>query len=1596
MAFDALKKRHKSNKLKKIILKNRAKLDEFGPMLYKDAKLESQNEVLVIPETPIKDIDEFDKILNILGNFRQNGYDISTNVNLKIENNDNEIIGYVVNRNDYRMDYSTQFKFKFNNILSLLELVVYLTENNVSLSNLKYEHLTFDDYNISFLFFYPHLLHITNDLNYMDNIRWFLGIILHMIGINNLNEFKSNFYLSNEMYFLFEKVIFKDEVISLKELYNSFNKYFISNFIVYKNKYPYDSEKYYTSYSDKNVNLDDDFIAYLLKEENIIFRQEKYVISRSNTSDYYLVYTSFDRDSFNSLKANAKLLNTTTFRAIDFKYFIYSRKCSHPIGMCITDTNIKDILENKESLKDVILNKKNNVLIKIIDIIFSLIDDMCANNISFSRKLELSDFVYEFSNREDKVSFGKIFDIIYPTDKYLQLKHRTRNLKLDIALKIIKECTKYSIHKGRVEFEPYSKVLSFSPGFKFLFKKYLLDENDIKSSSFSNRILEALYNNINHYKKQKRTYYYEKYPVNPFYNEILMDIEMDSLEIKDANYEYLPFYKGKLFSYSTFIDKYRNIVKRIKSLSSSIIISDSYKFVFSEDIFNDTIKVCGIYVKKMDSLYRFSYDSICELYQKGKISNKDIIDLIHEILNLSRKINVDYLYFNDKLKAVIPESRIFFSIGIQSPILFDFIHIKNPQKTTLYNDLLKIIEVDSVFEADNLYESLDTKCTHHNFWYNHEECCSICYPNSLVIDNSLIGEVVRKTTDITVYSIIKNDKHLFLKVLSKNGDVDIESIIKSYKQRYDKYTKYITREKGDKVGGFFKRALDKDLNTIGFVTKFISGSRKITSSYFDVKNRLDCISNLIYFLQKLSKYNFTLRKDNFKDIIEFTEDFLPLIIDPETNLYEDETKSILQDKSITDFIKNVLLSSNIKGLTEEYVENIIKLLVSSDFDTVANKIQNAKDGLDSYCPKHKLYYSLKSHECCCKCYDESIKGYSLNEVENSNLLSDIGKESKVYELKGKLIGKVYRTDEEGNFENELDINKKEEEIKSLIAKKDLLEYVGNPNNYELVLITGVIIDENGNFRGVVTNKIENCKSIKVLTDKAKIEEYNITRTDVFKILIHIGHAIEFCHNHKVYIGDLSYNNILFDLDTKKVFIIDFDSVNLKEGDNTVFTDHFVDPKAISKDGYAKCSKGADLYAFAILAFYLLTLLHPFNGVYFDEETNQKLTIPQRKVRKISVLGDHGVKIPPIALDWDFMTPELINAFLDIFEHDKRYNITKFLEDNLEKLNSLEDFDYSAHILENDNVQNNDNDDKDVDVDSDVENQDNNKKVVTDGLITKFIQRTLRSNEYIASKGVFVKDNNCIRFDALSPIDIGTNIKKVYACSSRMVYFATESNQIGYCKKDHYEFLPFTTYSDIFQIPYTENMIYVSEYNSCKLMLYNASDDSYFHIYSTDTNPIPKFSLSINTRYGNNDVDMIMASFAEVIKLLCKMQSDMISYFANNYIYADLLGGYKYLIIAFNDTKTISSCYVYDYKNNDKSKMDIPDIFLSKNNLNNFIFINNAIYYPDDGKICSLNLINKKYVEFMCDKVNEDSKIEVINGGFRINNGDEMFELTKNK
>lgn len=108
-----------------------------------------------------------------------------------------------------------------------------------------------------------------------------------------------------------------------------------------------------------------------------------------------------------------------------------------------------------------------------------------------------------------------------------------------------------------------------------------------------------------------------------------------------------------------------------------------------------------------------------------------------------------------------------------------------------------------------------------------------------------------------------------------------------------------------------------------------------------------------------------------------------------------------------------------------------------------------------------------------------------------------------------------------------------------------------------------------------------------------------------------------------------------------------------------------------------------------------------------------------------------------------------------------------------------------------------------------------------------------------------------------------------------------------------------------------------------------------------------------------------------------------------HICADLIMN-RWLIISDN----FKQVYVYDQKTSTVEKINTSHEKLQETTIQNVIFFNNAIYYPIDGKICSLNVFNFNYLEFECDKVTNTSKIEVINDGFRICNFDTVYDLIK--
>lgn len=547
-----------------------------------------------------------------------------------------------------------------------------------------------------------------------------------------------------------------------------------------------------------------------------------------------------------------------------------------------------------------------------------------------------------------------------------------------------------------------------------------------------------------------------------------------------------------------------------------------------------------------------------------------------------------------------------------------------------------------------------------------------------------------------------------------------------------------------------------------------------------------------------------------------------------------------------------------------------------------------------------------------------------------------------------------------------------------MANKELNSNKKDSHDFEIVNVKGVIFDEQRNFRGIVIEKKENTKSIKILTDKLQLSKYNITREDVFKILISIGHAIEFCHKNGIYIGDISYNNILFDKDTKAVYIIDIDSVSLKQNQNTVFTDSFVDPLAINKNGYAQTSFEADWYAYSILCFYLLTLLHPFNGTYFDENGKRiQMAMPLRKSKKISVLGEHNVKIPSIALPWDeFMTDSLKNAFLDIFENEKRYNITEYIEDNYKKL-------FCKNKEQADKIKDKKEDAIQYSLD-DKEASAENKRENSLNLDTSLLVKRNKADELLITKDVRITEDTLFNGSNIFAFDYP--IKKVYVCNKKMIYVVDQNNELYFCYKDIKEQMTnidVKNNMDLLAIPYSNEILVVNSNNellSIKVENGVKKQDSFYEFNDS----LPEFTLSINSIHGENNTEKISHYFLETLKFLTN-QGDL----DKVHICIDLVMD-KWLIISDDFNKV----YVFDPKTAKVEQVNIICEKLHDTTIQNIIFFNNAIYYPVDGKISSLNVFNLNYLEFECDKVTNTSKIEIIKNGFRISNFDAVYDLIK--
>lgn len=549
--------------------------------------------------------------------------------------------------------------------------------------------------------------------------------------------------------------------------------------------------------------------------------------------------------------------------------------------------------------------------------------------------------------------------------------------------------------------------------------------------------------------------------------------------------------------------------------------------------------------------------------------------------------------------------------------------------------------------ALSLADRLNVYCDEHGIYYDSKyNMCPICHKTKYFVADNFEKDAVLLFEDMYAKHY-KIDDEYNLKIY-KSSFSDIAEIEKNIDQIIIKNLDSEEFNLHQECFVPYKKAINGNNKFIGYIYKSVE---------FDSDLCIDIASS--EKMKNLPRLKSLIRL--ILQVNEITEENLGFMNNPFSHVFLSKChKKQVQILNVEFLSQNASLEDTIKW-TCEYVCRIlasdesIEIDVSdcgTNLEALLDKLTSVSEEMTKYCSFHNMYYSNK-YLFCPKCFDKKqmerivIEEVDLSKITNNKQIGE-GGESIVYAY-GDSVAKIFR-------DGEVDYNFKSMIIVRILSKKDVLDEINNQgNSYQYIYPEKILVDSNShNMCGYTMEKIDGV-SIRELRFKDRVEKLGFTVKDVLEILITVGKGIETLHTKaNIYIGDLNGGNILVD-SQKNVYFLDFDGMGIDDIAPTFFTEGYIDP--VSKKNQ-NITRKDDWYSFAIQAFNYLTFIHPFKGRY---PKNEKMDIEDRMENKISLLGNHGIPIPPIARQWDWMTKELKKAFLDIFEFDSRRSIVPELE-----------------------------------------------------------------------------------------------------------------------------------------------------------------------------------------------------------------------------------------------------------------------------------------------------------------------------------------------
>lgn len=572
-----------------------------------------------------------------------------------------------------------------------------------------------------------------------------------------------------------------------------------------------------------------------------------------------------------------------------------------------------------------------------------------------------------------------------------------------------------------------------------------------------------------------------------------------------------------------------------------------------------------------------------------------------------------------------------------------------------------------------------------------------------------------------------------------------------------------------------------------------------------------------------------------------------------------------------------------------------------------------------------------------------------------------GSEAEIADYDANTVIKIFN---DVNRQNGVPIDKKRKEkvVKYFIKTKFPQNVIGP--------LEDVYADNE--FAAYIMMRLSDDDPVRQLTKRNYLKKNRFSNKDAVSFALKLARIVDDLHKRGYIIGDINDQN--FSIMQNEVYAIDTDSYGIKGQIYAVtYTENYTAPEAYKANGVIELTEETDNFALAVLCFYILAQVHPFGGNYAKQLTWR---FKERIENKVSVLGPHGVGVRSVTPSWNWISPQLLKKFLDIFEGNCRESILSELEDlynhmtYCKKHNGYYYSKFGECPVCNQHAKVQTQPIKQAPADTtaamlkvifesdDIETILNDKYYLSKD--HNIVHRRTGRRKAVTGKAniEFTKDGNYIleiRDDVIviqddythSTYPIQKQHKSHYDMTDDTLYYVDQNNRLKsmqLTRKGTYETSEDFVFNPIFKIVDEKTRFIASFYPKKAIVVENGGQTHEFDC----NDPIIEYVL----RYDESSKRWL-------------------------FIYEKKDGSFRTLVFGNKRILVDNSTWVY-------SALPLSGICLA----------GNTIYEPGNKEIIGLNIASNKTKAFPCSVVTENSHLEFSNGGFTITNPDKIYTFGK--